>query len=55
MEYSITPIYNEDRESIIDIFNHYVENSFAAYPENKLTYQAFDMLLQLSKNNGVMS
>ena len=48
MEYSISPISNEDREPIIDIFNHYVENSFAAYPENKLSYQAFDMLLHLS-------
>lgn len=48
MEYSISPIANEDRESIIDIFNYYVENSFAAYPEDKLPYQAFDMLLQMS-------
>jgi len=48
MEYSISPISNEDRESIIDIFNHYVENSFAAYPENKLPYQAFDMFVQMS-------
>lgn len=48
MEYSISPITNEDRESIIDIFNYYVENSFAAYPEDKLPYQAFDMLLQMS-------
>lgn len=48
MEYSISPISNEDRESIIDIFNYYVENSFAAYPENRFPYQAFDMLLQMS-------
>lgn len=40
----------EDRKPIIDIFNYYVENSFAAYPENKLPYQAFDMFLQVSKN-----
>jgi len=48
MEYSISPISNEDRESIIDIFNYYIENSFAAYPENKLLYQAFDIFLQMS-------
>ena len=48
MDYSMAPISNEDRKSIIDIFNHYVENSFAAYPENKLPYQAFDMFLQMS-------
>jgi len=46
MKYSISQISNEDREQIIDIFNYYVENSFAAYPENKLPYQAFDMFLQ---------
>jgi L-amino acid N-acyltransferase YncA len=48
MEYSISQISNEDRKAIMDIFNHYVENSFAAYPENKLPYQAFDMFLELS-------
>jgi L-amino acid N-acyltransferase YncA len=48
MVYSISPISSNDRESIIDIFNYYVEISFAAYPENKLPYQAFDMFLQMS-------
>jgi L-amino acid N-acyltransferase YncA len=48
MEYSISPISNEDRESIIDIFNYYVEYSFAAYPEKKFPYQTFDMFLQMS-------
>lgn len=50
MEYSINPISKSDRESIIDIFNHYVENSFSAYPEAKLPYQAFDRLLQMSND-----
>lgn len=49
MNYSMFPISNEDRKSIIDIFNHYVENSFAAYPEAKLPYEAFDMFLQMSQ------
>lgn len=50
MDYSMSPISNEDRESIMDIFNHYVENSFAAYPETKLPYEAFDMFLQMSQD-----
>jgi L-amino acid N-acyltransferase YncA len=49
MEYSINPIETEDREPIIDIFNYYIANSFAAFPESKLPYQAFDFLLQMSK------
>ena len=49
MEYSLSEIAAEDREEIIDIFNYYVENSFAAFPENRLPYQAFDMFLHMSK------
>jgi phosphinothricin acetyltransferase len=49
MEYSITPTSEEDRIPIMDIFNHYIEHSFAAYPENRLPYEAFDMFLQMSK------
>jgi len=49
MDNSITPITNKDRKAIIDIFNHYVENSFAAYPEKKVPYGAFDMFLQMFK------
>jgi phosphinothricin acetyltransferase len=33
----------------MDIFNYYVENSFAAYPESKFPYQAFDVFLKMSK------
>ena len=49
MEHSIHPMTVEDREPVIDLFNFYVENSFAAYPESKLPYQAFDLFLQMSK------
>ncbi len=49
MEYSISPMAAEDREPIMNIFNHYVENSFAAYPESKLPYEAFDLLLEMSR------
>ena len=45
----MSPISDEDRESIINIFNYYVENSFAAYPETKLPYEAFDIFLQMSQ------
>lgn len=49
MGFSIRPIAGEDRRDIIDIFNYYVENSFAAYPERKLPYEAFDLFLQVSR------
>lgn len=47
MEYSIDSISMKDREEVMKIFNHYVENSFAAYPETKLPVGAFDSYLKL--------
>ena len=34
----------EDRIPVIDIFNYYIEHSFAAYLENKLPYALFEEL-----------
>ena len=48
MEYRINPITIADGHAFIDIFNYYVENSFAAYPENIFPYEAFAQLHQLS-------
>jgi hypothetical protein len=45
MEHIIIPLSSEDREPVMDIFNYYIENSFAAYPEKKFPYQFFDMFL----------
>jgi L-amino acid N-acyltransferase YncA len=38
-----------DREAVIDLFNYYIENSFAAYPEKKVPYGFFDRFLELTK------
>ncbi|MGE5800281.1 MAG: N-acetyltransferase family protein [Syntrophaceae bacterium] len=38
-----------DREAVIDLFNYYVENSFAAYPEKKVPYGLFDQFLKLTE------
>jgi phosphinothricin acetyltransferase len=49
MDIRLEPISPEDREPVIDIFNYYVENSFAAYLENKVPYEAFDMLMKMAQ------
>jgi phosphinothricin acetyltransferase len=49
MEYVLRPVTPEDKAAVIDIFNYYVENTFAAYPDQKVPYEFFGMLLQLSK------
>ena len=48
MNFTIQPIARDDCQQIIDIFNYYIENTFAAFPENPLPYKAFDMFLQMS-------
>jgi L-amino acid N-acyltransferase YncA len=38
-----------DREAVIDLFNYYIENSFAAYPGKKVPYSLFDQFLKLTE------
>ena len=46
MEYEFSSISPADREAVIDTFNYYIENSFAAYPETSVPYEFFDFFLQ---------
>lgn len=41
----IAPMTMADRKAVIDIFNHYIESSFAAFPDHPLPYEAFDAIL----------
>jgi L-amino acid N-acyltransferase YncA len=43
-EYRIEPIRDDDGQGIIDIFNYYIENGFAAFPERKVPYEFSGML-----------
>lgn len=45
MDTHVAPITADDREQVIDIFNYYVENTFAAYPDQRVPYDFFDALL----------
>ncbi len=47
MGYAFTSMLGEHRRAVIDILNHYVEHSFAAYPETRLDYSMFDRLMEL--------
>lgn len=48
IEYNIEPVREGDGREIIDIFNHYCENGFAAFPEEKVPYEFFGMLAGMS-------
>lgn len=49
MKISIEPVIKEDGKAIIDIFNHYIETSFAAFPEHAVPYQLFDQFRKISE------
>lgn len=49
MDSRLEPVSVEDGNQIIDIFNHYVENSFAAYPERKVPYEFFELFLNMAQ------
>lgn len=48
MKIFLEVIVKEDAGEVMDIFNYYVENSFAAYPEDSLPPEFFDMLLAMT-------
>ena len=50
MDYRLDPVSVEDGDQIIDIFNYYVENSFAAYPESKVPNEFFQSFLNLTQS-----
>ncbi|HOD14996.1 MAG TPA: N-acetyltransferase family protein [Spirochaetota bacterium] len=37
------------RRPVIDIFNHYIENGYAAFPEHRVPYEFFDMFLSMTR------
>ena len=47
MNTTLHPIQEEDREPLIGIFNHYIENSMAAYLVQALPLAYFDVLMKL--------
>ena len=49
MTVRLTPVSMADRKEIIDIFNHYIETSFAAFPDQPLPYDSFELILNRCK------
>jgi L-amino acid N-acyltransferase YncA len=49
MDIRLAPIAPEDRQSVMDLFNHYVRYGFAAFPETPLPYAFFDKFLEAAR------
>jgi phosphinothricin acetyltransferase len=48
-DHFFSPITENDRNAVIDIFNYYVETGFAAYPEHRVSYQYFDHIMMKAR------
>ena len=49
-EITFCPLSERDRKPVIDLFNYYIENSFAAYPEQPVPYEFFSLFLDACRN-----
>ncbi len=49
MDYNFRKVNENDGQKVIDIFNYYIENSFAAFLDTKLSYEQFQPLVELFK------
>jgi len=50
MDYSFGPLSETDGKAVIDIFNYYIRNTFAAYPEHEVPYEFFGKFLEICNN-----
>jgi len=44
------PLSEQHRKDVTDIFNHYIANSFAAYPEQPVSPEFYSHFLELAKH-----
>lgn len=49
--YRLAPLAEADRQPVIDILNHYIETSFAAFPRSKVPYQFFEPFLKVAETH----
>ena len=50
MQYTIRPMQLDDRDSVLAIFNHYIEHSFAAYREERVDDSFYDIFLSAASD-----
>jgi L-amino acid N-acyltransferase YncA len=49
MDYSLEPMSAGHRQAVIDIFNHFIRHSFAAFPAEPVDYAFYDRFLEMSR------
>jgi phosphinothricin acetyltransferase len=53
-QYVVNPMEERHRRGVVDVFNYYVQNSFAAYPDTTFGYEFFDTLLGMCQAHGAL-
>jgi len=48
MEYRIEQMTEEHREEVIDVYNYFITNSYAAYPEEEVDYEFYDHFVRMT-------
>jgi len=48
MEYSFEKMVDAHREAVVDVYNYFIENSYAAYPDEAFGYEIFDYFQRIS-------
>jgi phosphinothricin acetyltransferase len=49
MEYQLKKMTHRHRKGVIDVYNHFVEHSFAAYTEDTAAYSFFDVFWNMRR------
>jgi len=49
MAYTFEDMFDQHCTPVIDIFNYYIKNSFAAYPEEPVGYEIYDHFLNMAR------
>ncbi len=55
MNITLQAITPDDKNAIVVLFNYYIENSFAAYPEEKVPEEFFDFLMRICQGYPTVS
>lgn len=46
MDFTMQPLVERDAQEAVDVFNYYIENSFAAYREEKITVDHYEEIIK---------
>ncbi len=49
--FHLAPLAESDRQPVIDILNHYIATSFAAFPRSQVPYQFFEPFLKVAETH----